>query len=97
MGYEGGMAERDPGFFSGLDASDFVGIGIAFMFSVGALYLAWRMLFGPPLFEPAIQAEIRAVQQSEAPPQPDIHTGPGEVSIGIGTATRQNQAQKKKN
>ena len=102
MGYEGSMAEREPGFFSGLDATDFVGIGIAFLFSMGAMYLLWRMLFGPPLFEPAIQAEIRAVQQSEAPPQPDIHTGPGEVSVGIGTATQknqtpQNQAQKKKN
>lgn len=86
------MEEREPGFFSGLDFSDFAGIGIAFLFSLGALYLAWRMLFGPPLFEPAIQAEIKAVQESEAPPQPDIHTGPGEVSVGIGA-----RPQKKKN
>ena len=79
------MAEREPGFFSGLDISDFAGIGIAFLFSLGGFYLLWRMLFGPPLFEPAIQAEIKAVQAQDAPApvQPDIHTGPGEVSVGI--------------
>jgi hypothetical protein len=85
MGYESAMKEREPGFFTGLHVSDFMGIGIAFMFSLGGFYLLWRMLFGPPLFEPAIQAETRAVQiqeQLEAP-QPDVHTGPGEVSVGI--------------
>ncbi len=82
------MKERDPGFFTGLHASDFMGIGIAFMFSLGAFYLLWRMMFGPPLFEPAIQGQIKAINAIEArdappPVQPDIYTGPGEVSVGI--------------
>ena len=77
------MEEREPGFFTGLHASDFMGIGIAFLFSLGAFYLLWRMMFGPPLFEPAIQAQIKAINASETPVQPDIHTGPGEVSVGI--------------
>lgn len=97
MGYEGGMADREPGFFTGLNAGDFIGIGIAFLFSLGALYLILRMLFGPPMYQPAIQAEIRAVQQSEAPSQPDTHTRPGEVSVGINPQTPKNQAQKEKN
>jgi len=77
------MKEREPSFFTGVHASDLMGIAIALLFSLGGLYLAWRMMFGPPLFEPAIQAQINAIQVSEAPPQPDVHTGPGEVSIGI--------------
>ena len=86
MGYESAMKEeRDPGFFTGLYLSDFMGIGIAFLFSLGGFYLLWRMLFGPPLFEPAIQAETKAVltQERLEQPQPDVHTGPGEVSVGI--------------
>jgi hypothetical protein len=77
------MAEKEPSFFTGLYLSDFVGIGIAFLFSAGGLYLAWRLMFGPPLYDAAIQAQERALQTQEAPPQPDIHTGPGEVSVGI--------------
>lgn len=79
------MEDREPGFFTGLHVSDFVGIGIAFLFSLGGLYLAFRLLFGPPLYDAAIQAQERSFQTQEAPPppQPDIHTGPGEVSIGI--------------
>jgi hypothetical protein len=84
-GVESAMKEREPGFFTGLYLSDFMGIGIAFLFSLGGFYLLWRMLFGPPLFEPAIQAETSAVltQERLEAPQPDIHTGPGEVSVGI--------------
>ena len=86
--YESGMKEREPGFFTGLYASDFMGIGIAFLFSLGGLYLAFRLLFGPPLYDAAIEAQIKAVNKLEAseapvPVQPDIHTGPGEVSVGI--------------
>ena len=77
------MEDREPGFFTGLHFSDFMGIGIAFLFSLGAFYLLWRMMFGPPLFEPAIQAQIKAINASEVPAQADIHTGPGEVSVGI--------------
>lgn len=79
--------DREPGFFSGLHSSDFIGIGIALMFSVGGLYLIFRMLFGPPLFEPAIQAQIKAIQADEQPKtQNTVHTGPGEVAVGIGEA-----------
>jgi hypothetical protein len=82
------MEDREPSFFTGLHFSDFVGIGIAFMFSLGGLYLAFRLLFGPPLYDAAIQAQIKAVNKIEAseapaPIQPDIHTGPGEISVGI--------------
>lgn len=82
------MEEREPSFFTGLHASDFMGIGIAFLFSLGAFYLLWRMMFGPPLFEPAIQAQIKTInaidaRNAPATVQPDIHTGPGEVSVGI--------------
>jgi hypothetical protein len=82
------MEDREPSFFTGLHFSDFVGIGIAFMFSLGGLYLAFRLLFGPPLYDAAIQAQIKAVNKLEAseapaPVQPDIHTGPGEISVGI--------------
>jgi hypothetical protein len=79
------MDDREPGFFTGLYLSDFVGIGIAFLFSLGGLYLAWRMMFGPPLYDAAIHAQEKALQTQEAlpQPQPDIHTGPGEVSVGI--------------
>jgi len=82
------MKEREPGFFTGLYASDIMGIGIAFLFSLGGLYLAFRLLFGPPLYDAAIEAQIKAVNKLEAseapvPVQPDIHTGPGEVSVGI--------------
>ena len=80
--------EREPSFFTGLHASDFMGIGIAFMFSLGAFYLLWRMAFGPSLFEPAIQAQIKTINAMDAKNapayvQPDVHTGPGEVSVGI--------------
>jgi hypothetical protein len=79
--------DREPGFFSGLYASDFMGIGIAFLFSLGGMYLLWRMLFGPPLFEPAVQAQIKAINAIEArdarPIQSEVHTGPGEVGVGI--------------
>ena len=77
------MAEREPSFFTGLYLSDFAGIGIAFLFSLGGLYLGWRLMFGPPLYDAAIQEQIKAVQSSGTPPQPDIHTGPGEISVGI--------------
>jgi hypothetical protein len=79
------MDDREPSFFIGLHFSDFVGIGIAFLFSLGGLYLAWRLMFGPPLYDAAIQAQEKSFQTQEAPltPQPDIHTGPGEVSVGI--------------
>jgi hypothetical protein len=85
------MKDRDPSFFTGLHASDFMGIGIAFMFSLGGLYLAFRLLFGPPLYDAAIDAQIKAVNKLEAaeaarapaPVQPDVHTGPGEISVGI--------------
>ena len=79
------MEDREPSFFTGLHFSDFVGIGIAFLFSLGGLYLAWRLMFGPPLYDAAIKAQERSFQTQEAPltPQPDIHTGPGEVSVGI--------------
>lgn len=79
------MEDREPSFFTGLHFSDFIGIGIAFMFSLGGLYLAWRLMFGPPLYDAAIQAQERALQAQDAvlAPQPDIHTGPGEVSVGI--------------
>lgn len=77
--------DREPGFFSGLDSSDFVAIAIALLFSLGGLYLIWRMLVGPPLFEPAIQAQIKAIQASDQPQvQNTVHTGPGEVAVGIG-------------
>ena len=94
------MEEREPGFFTGLHASDFMGIGIAFLFSLGAFYLLWRMMFGPPLFEPAIQGQIRAInaidaKNAPAAVQPDVHTGPGEVSVGI--MPRPQQPQKKPN
>jgi hypothetical protein len=94
------MEEREPSFFTGLHASDFMGIGIAFMFSLGAFYLLWRMMFGPPLFEPAIQAQIKTInamdaKNAPAPIQPDVHTGPGEVSVGI--TPRPQQSQKKPN
>ena len=58
--------DREPGFFTGLYASDFMAIGIAFMFSLGGLYLLWRMLFGPALFEPAIQAQIKTINAMDA-------------------------------
>ena len=82
------MEDREPSFFTGLHFSDFIEIGIAFLFSLGGLYLAFRLLFGPPLYDAAIQAQIKAVNKleaGEAPPpvQPDIHTGPGEISVGI--------------
>lgn len=81
--------EREPGFFSGLHGSDFMGIGIALLFSLGGLYLIFRMLFGPPLFEPAIQAQIKAIQSDEQPKtQNTVHTGPGEVAVGIGGANK---------
>ena len=76
--------DREPGFFTGLNSSDVVAIGIALMFSLGGLYLIWRMLVGPPLFEPAIQAQIKAINASEQPTtQNSVHTGPGEVAVGI--------------
>ena len=87
MEYELRMDEREPGFFSGLNSSDFAGIGIALLFSLGGLYLIWRMLFGPPLFEPAIQAQIKAIESSEKPTVNSVHTGPGEVAVGIGAAS----------
>jgi hypothetical protein len=95
------MEDREPGFFTGLYASDFMAIGIAFMFSLGGLYLLWRMLFGPPLFEPAIQAQIKTINAMDAKNapafiQPDVHTGPGEVSVGIAPRPR-DQPQKKPN
>jgi hypothetical protein len=78
------MDDKEPGFFSGLDSSDVAAIAIALMFSMGGLYLMWRMTFGPPLFEPAIQAQIRAINASEQPTtQNSVHTGPGEVAVGI--------------
>jgi hypothetical protein len=79
------MEDREPSFFTGLHFSDFVGIGIAFMFSLGGLYLAWRLMFGPPLYDAAIHAQEKALQAQDAAaaPQPDIHTGPGEISVGI--------------
>jgi hypothetical protein len=77
--------EREPGFFTGLNSSDVVAIGIALMFSLGGLYLIWRLLIGPPLFEPAIQAQIKAIQESDQPTtQNSVHTGPGEVAVGVG-------------
>ncbi|MEP6829210.1 MAG: hypothetical protein ABI963_02640 [Rhizomicrobium sp.] len=92
------MKDRDPSFFTGLHASDFMGIGIAFMFSLGGLYLAFRLLFGPPLYDAAIDAQIKAVNKLEAaeaarapaPVQPDVHTGPGEISVGIMPAKKKN-------
>ena len=88
--------DREPGFFTGLHASDFMGIGIAFMFSLGGMYLLWRMLFGPPLFEPAVQAQIKAInaieaREAPAPVQSEVHTGPGEVGVGIFPAKPQTQ------
>jgi hypothetical protein len=81
--------EREPGFFSGLDSSDIAAIGIALLFSLGRLYLIWRMLVGPPLFEPAIQAQIKAIQSDEQPKtQTTVHTGPGEVAVGISGANQ---------
>jgi hypothetical protein len=79
------MKEREPGFFSGLHAADLMGIGIAFMFSLGGLYLAFRLLFGPPLYDAAVTAQEKALQTQDAimAPQPDVHTGPGEISVGI--------------
>jgi hypothetical protein len=91
MGYVSAMDERDPSFFTGLNSSDFVAIGIAFMFSLGGLYLIWRMLFGPPLFEPAIQAQIKAIESSERPTTSTVHTGPGEVAVGISPGASQNR------
>ena len=79
--------EREPSFFTGLNSSDVVAIGIALMFSLGGLYLIGRELFGPPLFEPAIQAQIKAIQADEQPKtQNTVHTGPGEVAVGISNA-----------
>ena len=78
--------EREPGFFTGVHASDFMAIGIAFLFSLGGLYLLWRMMFGPPLFEPAIQAQIKAINASQIPVQTIVHTEPGEVGVGIAPA-----------
>jgi hypothetical protein len=76
--------DREPSFFTGLNSSDVVAIGIALMFSLGGLYLIGRELFGPPLFEPAIQAQIKAIQLEEQPTtQNNVHTGPGEVAVGI--------------
>ncbi len=64
------------------------GSGLPSCSLLGGLYLAFRMLFGPPLYDAAIQAQIKAVNKLEAaeapvPVQPDVHTGPGEISVGI--------------
>jgi hypothetical protein len=80
---KGVMDEREPSIFENIDLGDMVGIAIALMFSVGAFYIIWRMLVGPSLFEPAIQAEIRAVEAQNPHPQGPLHTQPGEVSVGI--------------
>ncbi|HEY4274439.1 MAG TPA: hypothetical protein VGM68_03065 [Rhizomicrobium sp.] len=93
--------DRDPGFFTGLYASDFMAIGIAFMFSLGGMYLLFRMLFGPSLFEPAVQAQIKAINEIEAreapaPVQTEVHTAPGEVGMGIFPAAKP-PTQKKPN
>jgi hypothetical protein len=43
------------------------------------------------LFEPAIPAQIGAIQSSEQPAaQNTVHTGPGEVAVGIGGANQKN-------
>jgi len=91
------MKQREPGFFYGLNALDVVKIALAFMFSLAGFYLIWRMMFGPPLFEPsAIQAQLRKMQTSQ-PAGPAIRQRqspvnqappvnqetPGEVSVGI--------------
>ena len=90
--YESAMKEREPGFFSGLHAADLMGIGIAFLFSLGGMYLAFRMLFGPPLYDAAVTAQEKALQTQDVirAPQPDIHTGPGEISVGIMPAKKKN-------
>ena len=59
---KGPWKNREPSFFTGLHVSDFVGIGIAFLFSLGGLYLAWRLMFGPPLYDAAIKAQERSFQ-----------------------------------
>jgi hypothetical protein len=47
------------------------------------------MLFGLPLFERAIQAQIKAIQSSEQPTTQDsVHTGPGEVAVGSSGANQ---------
>jgi hypothetical protein len=83
------MDDKEPGFFTGLDSSDVAAIAIALMFSLGGLYLIWRMAFGPSLFEPAIQAQIKAINASDQPTtQNSVHTGPGEVAVGISSANQ---------
>ena len=85
------MKEREPGFFYGVNLFDFVKIGLAFMLSLAGFYLIWRMLFGPPMFEPsAVQAELRSLapkQQLQQSPPPrtdqDNRNSSGEVSVGI--------------
>jgi hypothetical protein len=77
-----------PDFFAGMGAGDFVRIGIALLFSLGGLYLIWRMLFGPPLFDRAVQM----IQSAERPPQTQstVNTGPSEVKVGIGSGNPNN-------
>ena len=86
------MKEREPGFFYGMNAFDFVKIGLAFMLSLAGFYLIWRSFFGPPMFEPsAVQAELRSLapkQQQQQRPAPsrmeqENRDSPGEVSVGI--------------
>ena len=84
------MEEREPGFFTGLHVSDFMGIGIAFLFSLGGLYLAWRLMFGPPLtMPPSRPRKGRQTQEAPLTPQPDIHTGPAKsVSASCPSPTK---------
>ncbi|MGH6829056.1 MAG: hypothetical protein ACREFW_09120 [Rhizomicrobium sp.] len=81
------MRERDPGFLSGIGASDVLRIGFAFLFSLAGLYLIWRMLFGPPLFGPGFQSQIRLLQSGsqnpDAPPRQRDGGDSGEISVGI--------------
>ena len=93
------MKEREPGFFYGMNAFDFVKIGLAFMLSLAGFYLIWRSFFGPPMFEPAaVQAELRSLapkqqqqqlrQQQSAPRAPQENgNSSGEVSVGIAPST----------
>lgn len=72
------MDEGKPDFLAGMSPGDFVKILIALAFSLAGFYLIWRMMFGPPLFEGAVQA-IQSVQQHQTQ-----STAPSEVTVGIG-------------
>ncbi|HXR94279.1 MAG TPA: hypothetical protein VN718_00265 [Rhizomicrobium sp.] len=90
------MKEREPGFFYGMNAFDFVKIGLAFMLSLAGFYLIWRSFFGPPMFEPsAVQAELRSLAPKQQQPRQQIAprasqengNSSGEVSVGIAPST----------